>query len=147
MLGLVGGVAVVATITVGGWRWRNRTGKPLTPPGGRLAGKVPVRCRDLATRHDTELEILNGLRSAETELTQKLEKAETIHKNNIIKARMVFNLEIIQTVGGFTTDLALALRPGVLRHVAPSVLGEQDTWRPPGSGRPTLRGPRRAIPA
>ena len=132
VIGVVGGVAVVTAITIGGWRWRNRTGKPLTPPGDRLAPNVPARCRDIATRHDTELEVLNGLRSAETELTEKLDRAETIHKNNIIKARMVFNLEIIQTVGGFTTDLALALRPSVLRTAVP-VIGEQDTWRPPGS--------------
>ena len=137
---LLAGAGVVATITVGGWRWRNRKGKPLTPPGDRLAPKVPPRCRDVATRHDNELEILNSLRDAQRELSEKLDRAETIHKNNIIKARMVFNLEIIQTVGGFVTDFALALRPSALRHAVPGVLGEQDTWRPPGSISSELSG-------
>lgn len=132
VIGVVGGVVVVTTITIGGWRWRNRKG-PLTPPGDRLGPKVPARCREIADRHDSELEILNSLREAATELTEKLEKAETIHRNNLIKARMVINLEIIQTVGGLTTDLALALRPAVLRRALPGVLGEQDTWQPPGA--------------
>jgi hypothetical protein len=133
VIALVGGIAVVTTITIGGWRWRNRKGGPLTPPGDRLAPSVPARCKDVATRHDTELEILNSLHEAHNELREKLEKAETIHRNNIVKAKMVINLEIVQTVGGFTTDLVLALRPSVLRKAIPYGMGENDTWTPPGS--------------
>jgi hypothetical protein len=137
VIAVVGGVVVVTTITIGGWRWRNRKG-PLTPPGDRLGPKVPGRCRSIAERYDSELEILHSLREAATELHEKLDRAETIHKNNLIKARMVINLEIIQTVGGLATDFALALRPAVLRKALPGVLGEQDTWTPPGSINPGL---------
>jgi hypothetical protein len=132
VIGVVGGVVVVTTITIGGWRWRNRRGA-LTPPSERLAPRMPAQCRALADRHDSELEVLHSLREAAKELTEKIQRAETIHRNNLIKARMVINLEIIQTVGGLTTDLALALRPAVLRKALPGVLGEQDTWTPPGT--------------
>jgi hypothetical protein len=123
----IGGVIVIGGYTV----WRRKPGKAV-PTSKTVAGSVPPHCIGIATLYDNEVAILDTLNEAEQEVRQKLERAEKIHTNNIIKAKMVVNIEIISVFGGSATDLATALRPAVLRRGGPGALGQMDTWKPPG---------------
>lgn len=127
------GVGGIAVIVIGGYTvWKRRPGKAgkVAP---KVSSKVPEQCRGIATVFDDQIQTFTTLREAEVDLRQQLERAEKIHRNNIIKAKMVVNLEIISAFGNTATDLALALRPAVLRRVGPGAIGQKDTWKPPGS--------------
>jgi hypothetical protein len=127
------GVGGIAIVVIGGYTvWKRRPGQP-GRVGPKVAPNVPPQCQGIATVYDDQVQILTTLHEAEKDLRQQLERAEKIHKNNLIKARMVVNLEIISAIGGSATDLALALRPAALRRAGPGAIGQKDTWKPPGS--------------
>jgi hypothetical protein len=129
----LGGAGVV---TIGTWVWRRQTPRPRADGGSR---SVPSPCRGTAAaleRAEAELELLH---EAHADLTETLERARKIHAQNIIKARIAITWEIAQTITGPATDLALALRPGVLRSAGSTTLGQIDNWHPPSSITPGLR--------
>jgi hypothetical protein len=130
---VLGGAAGTALVVIGGYTvWKRRKGQV-----GRVAPKVapnvPPQCQGLATLYDDQVQSIATLGEAQADLQQQLDRAEKIHRNNLIKARMVVNLEIISALGQSATDIALALRPAVLRRVGPGAIGQMDTWKPPGS--------------
>jgi predicted nucleic acid-binding Zn-ribbon protein len=130
---VLGGAVGTAIVVVGGYTiWRRRKGA-VGRAAPKIAPKVPPQCQGLATIYDDQVQTLATLGEAQADLQKQLDRAEKIHKNNLIKARMVVNLEIISALGQSATDIALALRPAVLRRVGPGAIGQMDTWKPPGS--------------
>ena len=131
-------IGTVATVTIGSWVWRRRrTGSPGSPTVP--AAGTPPPCYGIATsltRVDEELDVL---REARQDVAETLAKAKKIHAKNLLKARVAIGWEIFQAFTGPATDLALALRPGVLRTSTHSTLGQMDNWHPPGSISSNLR--------
>ncbi len=127
-----GGVVGVGGVVV--WRRRRRrTGPPrqASPTPIPVAPGVPANCRSIAQQLDKTTAELATLHEALDDLTRQLQRAELIQRNNLAKARLVVNLEIGRAVAATATDVALALRPGVLRRAATDGIGEMDTWKPP----------------
>jgi hypothetical protein len=128
---LVGtGVVLIGGYEV--WRRRRKPGEAPAGPTSRTRGPstVPPQCRGLETLHESAIARQAVLEEAVTDLTQVLEKAEKIHRTNILKANVAVGWEIMSTIGGIGTDVALALRPAVLRHAPPGL--ETDSWKPKG---------------
>jgi phage shock protein A len=124
-------LAGVGAVLIGGILvWRRRGGGANTTSATVPAPSGP--CDAMRQSLDTATEELGVLREAAHDLNSQLERADAIHRQNMVKASMVFGIEIASVVSGFATDAALAARSfHGLKPSGASVLGEMDNWKPP----------------
>jgi hypothetical protein len=131
----LGGTAVL----IGGYTVWKRRKLPFAPPAPPVlvAGGVPPKCSGLAELFDQENAKLATLQEAAADLRRQVDRAERIHQNNIIKAKLVVGIEIASAFAGPALDLAVAMRRNYMQSIFRSsdggALGQLDNWKPPGS--------------
>ena len=124
VVGAIGGLTLVAAGGKVLWKKRRRAPRP-------VSDAIPPQCVAQAEAYEGSRERLLTLRQAASDLGEQLRRAEIIHANNIMKARMAVGYEIGTAVGAPIGDATRAwARPRGLDAVPTQV----DTWTPPATG-------------